>query len=330
MDRAGVGKAPGKVILLGEHAVVYRQPALVAALTSGVRAEVISCPGREVRLISLLQNGTRIANKAGTRPQKALHSILKRQSIPTDGYEIRLVSGLPISAGLGSSAALAVAIVRALDDYFHLDLSDEKMCELAFLSECVFHGSPSGIDNTCATYGGAFLFRPPHIEERITPPRGLRIVIGNTRRSMSTKEMVRAVRVRRDRHPEIYERIFEAMGDLARRGAVALKAGDMEALGDFMNLNQGYLNAIGVSSREIEDLVAIAREAGAKGAKLTGAGGGGCVVAIAPEREERVRDAMAKAGYEAWISGLGGDGESVEVPDSTSEGRARRKKSRNR
>jgi hydroxymethylglutaryl-CoA reductase len=201
--------------------------------------------------------------------------------------------------GLGSSAAFAVAIVRAFDKLLGLSLDDAQVNEIAFDCERLAHGTPSGIDNTLATYGRALLFRGGdggHIEplELAEPPP---IVVACGHDAGITHEQVAGVRARYERQRKAYAAIFDQIDRLGIAGAKALVAGDYVGLGQLMNVCQGLLNAIGVSTPALEQMVAIAREAGAAGAKLTGAGGGGSIVAVCPGKVSEVAAALQAAGY---------------------------------
>ena len=209
--------------------------------------------------------------------------------------------------GLGGSAALAVAIIRALSDFFHLNLSEEEIFRLSYRSETIAHGSASGIDNTLATYGKFVMFRkgdPPFMEE-LPVKEPIPIVIGISGVESLTAKMVAQVREAWQRNKSLYDRIFAEIDDLAVKAAEAIREYDLEKLGEYMNVNQGLLNALQVSSPELEEIISIARHNGAVGAKLTGAGGGGAVVALCPEHAERVAGAIRKAGYKALVTKIG-------------------------
>ncbi|MCB0314500.1 MAG: mevalonate kinase, partial [Calditrichaeota bacterium] len=207
----------------------------------------------------------------------------------------------PRAMGLGGSAALAVAIIRALSAHYKLDLSDEQVNDLAYRSEQIVHGTPSGIDNTMATYGKFILFKKgdPPLMKHLEVPQPIPIVIGITGVESLTAKMVANVRRAWEKNKMMYDKIFSEMNALTLRAVKAVKNYDLATLGDLMNINQGLLNALQVSSWELEELIQIARNSGALGAKLTGGGGGGAMIALCPEHPERVADAMRKAGYRA-------------------------------
>jgi hydroxymethylglutaryl-CoA reductase len=205
---------------------------------------------------------------------------------------------LPIGMGLGSSAAIAVAIARAVSASHRLNLDDERINSVAVGCEKLAHGNPSGIDNSIATYGQAMLFSNAaglaieKIQLAETPP----IVIALSSRQGLTHEQVAAVGERSARTSAQYAAVFEQIDALSIAGAAALKTASYTELGALMNICHGLLNALQVSTPEIENIVGIARSAGAAGAKLTGAGGGGAVVVLCPDATETVTAALTSAG----------------------------------
>jgi hydroxymethylglutaryl-CoA reductase len=298
------GTGAGKVILLGEHAAVYDRHVLALPLDGAVAASIRE--SSETRWIFYERNNDRNGERRFTVRQHApaglpemLDLILKQLGMNGRAFEIRLRSRIPRAAGLGSSAAVAVAILRAFDHVFTLRLTDEAINELAFACEKLAHGNPSGIDNTVATYGRAVLFRksatPPARPLELTevPP----IVIAASGMHSVTKDQVTAVRDRHARMTDRYNAIFDEIDEISMAGATALTGRDYAELGALMNLCQGLLNAVGVSTPELEKMVDMARRNGAAGAKLTGAGGGGSIVALCPGTADRVEQALRAAGY---------------------------------
>jgi len=297
-DAERAGSAAGKVILLGEHAVVYGKHALALPIPGAVTATVSDAP-RGLRLeISDWGVAHDIAADA-VGFDAAVLSILRLLGIDRDGFTIHVRSRLPRGMGLGSSAALAVAIVRAFDAHLELGLDDKRVNTIAFECEKLAHGTPSGVDNAIATYACPMLFS--HVDSIVideialtdTPP----ILIASSGRAGLTREQVAAVRSRFDRNPGPVSAIFEQMDALSIEGARLLRDAAYDRLGCLMNICQGLLNAVGVSTPELERMVDIARAAGAAGAKLTGAGGGGSIVAICPGKVADVREALQASGY---------------------------------
>jgi mevalonate kinase len=269
---------PGKVILLGEHAVVYGHPALAVPLTLGVTARAVASDRCAL---------TGLANLTPTQRrmlEAAFDAVAEATGRPP--VQISVSSTLPVSMGLGSSAALAVAVSRLLLGARGGRPSPAKVLALALRMEETFHGTPSGVDHTVSAHGAPLLYRravpgrPGRVRRvRIGARATLVLALVGPRRG--TQETVAALRRRAARWPERYGRLFEEMGRLAVEGTRALEAGDLESLGDAMNVNHGLLAAAGVSSPALDVAVDSLRRAGALGAKLTGAGGdGGAVVAL--------------------------------------------------
>ena len=294
-----LGTAAGKVILLGEHAVVYGKHALALPIANAVTADIVE--GDPEPIISIPKWAVRQkivpGDDSGIASVVAL--IQKQLGIVDSHYSIHLDSRLPRAMGLGSSAAFAVAISRAFNAKFELGLDDAQINDVAFECEKLAHGTPSGIDNTIATYGEAMLFcNDAALEvQRLTITATAPIVIACSSQSGLTKEQVANVRARRDQSRAHYDAIFAEMDALSRAGAAALTGGNYAELGALMNICHGLLNAIGVVTAELENMVSLARAAGAAGAKVTGAGGGGSIVALCPGAVAEVRDALDTAGF---------------------------------
>ena len=228
--------------------------------------------------------------------------ILEEMGLESRAMRIEVYSEIPRAMGLGGSAAMAVAIIRALDLRFDLGLSEERVNHFAYRAEQVAHGTPSGIDNTVATYGRPIIYRagsPPQIEElRFREP--VRFVIGITGSESLTAKTVARVRAARDKNRPVIDRVFRGIDALTGQALAAIEKHDLERLGDLMNVCHGLLNSLQVSSWELEELIQIARENGALGAKLTGGGGGGSMIALVPGDAAKVIQAMNANGYQAF------------------------------
>ncbi|HUM09599.1 MAG TPA: mevalonate kinase [Myxococcaceae bacterium] len=269
---------PGKVILLGEHAVVYGQPALAVPLTLGVTAR--ASPGDRCALTGLPE----LSAPQRRMLDAAFDTVAGATGRPL--LRIALSSTLPVSMGLGSSAALAVAVSRLLLGASGARPSPAKVLALALRMEETFHGTPSGVDHTVSAHGVPLLYRRPApgrrpVVRKVRIGARATLVLALVGPRRGTQQTVAALRRRAARWPGRYGRLFKEMGRLAAEGTLALEAGDLEGLGDAMNVNHGLLAAAGVSSPALDSAVDTLRRAGALGAKLTGAGGdGGAVVAL--------------------------------------------------
>jgi mevalonate kinase len=301
----GVGRACGKVILLGEHAVVYGVPAIAVGIDRGARARATTLLAGPSRLHVVGWNIDVNESERGPDLACAFRSLLDavRTSVPSlPPQAVDVEADLPPGGGLGCSAAMGVAIARALDPR----VSDDVLQARAMAWERVFHGNPSGVDAAVAARGGCIFFRRGEALEAVRARGTLHLCIGSTGTASSTKSMVDAVARLRARRPEVVETSFDAVRLLVQNARAAIVAGDRFALGRLMDLNQTLLSALFVSTPDIERMCAMARGAGALGAKLTGAGGGGSVVALVPSA------AVANAVLAVWEeAGFGGFATSV-------------------
>lgn len=305
----GAATGYGKVILLGEHAVVYGRHAIAAPVPLAVQVKIKPCE-RGVHLVIPrwgLEHQLQEHPEKRQSFEKPAALILEKLGLLRRAMRIEVYPNVPRAMGLGGSAALAVAIIRALDQHFALGLSDEEVNNLAFEGEKVAHGTPSGIDNAVATFGKFLLYRSgdtPQITE-LRVERPIEAVIGMSGVESLTAKMVARVRDGWTKNKGLYERLFDQIDSLVLRGVKAIESYDLEQLGDLMNICQGLLNSIQVSSWELEELIQIARENGALGAKLTGGGGGGSMIAISPGNSGRIIKAMQDAGYQAMEVNIG-------------------------
>lgn len=298
----------GKIILLGEHSVVYGHHAIAAPIGLSVRAEAIRGSSASEPVISDWDvDGSVREPIREDISHRVAALITTRLGVPAAGMRVDVFSDLPRASGLGASAAFAVAVIRAVAASFDIRISDAAVSRLAFECEQIVHGTPSGIDNTVATFGRPILFRKtddgrPEISDIVTP-HPIPIIIGLSGVSALTSQTVGLVRSAWQRNPRRYDQIFAQIDGLVLAGVDALRRGDIADLGELMNINQGMLNALQVSRPELEELVAIARRAGALGAKLTGGGGGGAMIAVAePGGTEPIIAAMRGAGYTTYLT----------------------------
>ena len=296
-----VGTAPGKVILLGEHAVVYGQPA-IAVPVAQVQATAIvedAPAGTGTTIVARdLGRRFRISNheprsRAAAALARTVHNTLQRLGRSTDlDLEITLSSTVPIGRGLGSGAAVATAVVRALVQHLGGYLTSRGVSDLVYQTELLHHGTPSGIDNTVIAFGKPVYFIKDRCDEVFWPGQPFWLAIGDTGIPSSTREVVADVRKGWERDRASYDARFAAIGALVARAREALIKGDLRELGQLMTANQQELQAIGVSAEPLDRLIAAAMDAGALGAKLSGSGRGGNMIALV---DEATRDAVAAA-----------------------------------
>ena len=307
--------APGKIILFGEHAVVYGRPALAIPVTQvHADVEVLDSPRAGIWI---------------NAPDINLHAELN--SLPSDhplaavinkffaplhlppfsrkmggekegGIEIRITSTIPVASGLGSGAAVSVAMIRALSSTGNRPLSDDQVSAMAYEIEKLHHGTPSGIDNTVVTYAKPVYFVKGQPMEILKVGKPFTIVIGDTGISAPTKESVSDVRKLWEADKTKWEKVFDEVGEIAKKAREKIESGKWEELGALMNQNHTLLQEMTVSSAELDRLVSAAREAGALGAKMSGGGRGGNMIALVkPEMEEAILRSLKEAGAKNTI-----------------------------
>lgn len=317
MAKRVVASAPGKVILTGEHFVVHGEPCLAMAidLRAFVETRVVREGGYVIEApdLGLYWREGEPLPKPLAPVRLLMDRLLEGSRHPGWGLWVRIASKLPASAGLGSSAAVAVAAAESIGAALEEELSDEEIFQLALEAERLVHVNPSGVDPLVSTVGGAVAYRRGEGYVSIDPPVRPTVVVGFAGSRRATGEMVKRVEALRRRFPEVMAPLFHAGGHLTIEAANALGAGDLERLGELLNINHGLLCAIGVSTRKIDKLVCLARRAGALGAKLTGAGGGGCMIALCREEgADRVAQAIEKGGGVAMKVRMDAEGVRVE------------------
>lgn len=304
-----IASAPGKVILFGEHFVVYGEPAIVMAVDRRVRVAVEPIEGEDIHILSKDLNlegvfrGSRYLQLRGEidgfkvfKPiVDCIRMLMCRANVKL-GLKVEIESQIPIAAGLGSSAALLVALVAATSRVLGLNLGLKDINTFAYEGEKIVHGKPSGIDNTTSTYGGIILYRRTngnYIFKQLKVKVKIPIVVANTGTPRSTRDMVLKVKRLYEEQPEIFRKLMETYEVIANKALKAIQEGDLKLLGKLMKINHGLLWSLGVSTVELDNLVYEAIKLGAYGAKLTGAGGGGCMIALTPEdRVDRIIEGL--------------------------------------
>ncbi len=308
---SGEGIGFGKAILLNEHFVVYGVPAIVSAIGKYTVAKLNPIDKSGWSFIDNRKATPNYKEEKIDQQKDSINRILKKMGIDLSkkGLEITLDGTLYCASGIGASAASCVAIARAISEHFSLNISDEEINEIAFEGEKGYHGNPSGIDNTASTFGGLIWFEKGEnkVMDKISIPAPIEIVMGNTGKVADTAAAVAGVRKRREKNPEKYKEIFDRAENIAYLARNALKIEDYRELGKLMNENHKLLQQIEVSSRELDFLVKLARDQGAIGAKLTGGGLGGSIIALTPDKklQEEVANAIEKEGFQTLKTVIG-------------------------
>lgn len=298
------GTAPGKIILFGEHAVVYGQPA-IAAPVAQVHARAVATPDIRGKsgIVRITAPEIDLDSPLAELPlddaiAKAVADTLSMLHIKNPpAFNLRVTSTIPLAAGLGSGAAVSVAVIRAVSNFLGHTLPDDKVSALAFEIEKIHHGTPSGIDNTVVTFAKPVYYRKDQPIETLLVPKTFTIVIADTGIPSPTSIAVGDVRTAWQADVDTYEALFMAIGEIANKARTNIEAGETKRLGELMNQNQALLSQVGVSSPQLETLIQAAHEAGALGAKLSGGGRGGNIIALVDdEHSDEVKKALQAAG----------------------------------
>ncbi|AFZ73720.1 mevalonate kinase [Natronobacterium gregoryi] len=321
-----VSSAPGKIYLFGEHAVVYGEPAVPCAIELRARVGVEKRDDSKLRVhaedLSLDGFTVEYGGPADGRPDiDAAESLVSAAMGYVDGaidqvrdvtgeddvgFDVTIESDIPLGAGLGSSAAVVVAAIDAATRELGVTLETDELAERAFRTEYeVQDGQASRADTLCSATGGAIRVEDDDCRTVETPD--LPIVVGFDGGAGDTGELVAGVRNLREEY-EFAADTVESIGDVVRRGEQALSDGNLEEVGRLMNFNHGLLSALGVSSRSLDTMVWAARDAGAYGAKLTGAGGGGCIVSLDPTEETETALSFTPGCEDAFRADLADEG----------------------
>jgi mevalonate kinase len=290
-----MARAHGKLILLGEHAVVYGVPAIAVGISAGVTAEAALAESSSLALGEL-----RAAAADDSELGRAFSALLRALSAPPVRVEVTL--GMPVGSGLGASAAIGVAIAKSVLECQGEPPLEARVLEAAGAWENVFHGSASGIDAAAAFHGGCLWFRKGEGVSPIPLGADLSLCVALAGPPASTRLMVESVARLRARRTELVDKSLDGIRSLVENARLAIAAGDVRSLGKLMDLNQMILSGLFVSTDEIESACEAARSAGALGAKLTGAGGGGAVVALVEDDPEPVLAAFGGLGLKCFAA----------------------------
>lgn len=307
-ERLAKTHAFGKLILFGEHFVVYKVPALVGAVAAYTDCSILvedadADAEEETGTIEIIDNRPAVPNyktKKAEEGKKAIDLVLNHFGIFGKGKKATLTFGgnLCCASGIGASAAQVVALARAVKETLpeFSGLTDDEINAAGYEGEKGYHGTPSGIDNTAATFGGLLKFQRTDgdpIFEKKTMKEPIRIVYASTGITSSTTEVVGDVRAKKEADPVWFDGLMARYCELVAKGESAVEDGDIVALGDLLNENHKLLQDLTVSCQELDTLVDAARAAGAVGAKMSGTGRGGLMLALTPTEE--IQDAVAKA-----------------------------------
>jgi len=325
--------APGKITLLGEHAVVYGKPALVSAID---RRLYVTVEGRgdsaiKVSALDLHIPGLILTFKEGSKDYlietdydrivDAMGYVRKAIEISSkhlgskSGVNVTIKSEMPVGAGLGTSAAIAVGTIAAYTRLLGHELGHDEIARLGHMTELEVQGAASPMDTAISTLGGTIFIQPtrttPKIEKlHLGAP--LPSVVGYTEREAGTADLLKRVKALRDASPRVVDSVMGAIATTVEEGRAAITKGDLAGMGRLMNVNHGLLDSLGVSSKRLNEMVYSSRSAGALGSKMTGAGGGGCMIALCPGKEDEVSIAIKVVGGEPFRANLSGAGILIE------------------
>lgn len=290
--------APGKIILFGEHSVVHKKPAIAVAINRGVDVELTT---REDDTVHITVPQINYSQETSLVDKKLPFELDNQNKMITDyiyevinlfefdkGFNLTVNINMYLGAGLGSSAAVTVSCIKALSILADKNMDKNTIAHEARNIEIKIQGAASPIDTSMSTYGGIIYINEKFELEQIKFDMDLPLVVSNCEITGNTGKLVESVRQKYEKNPHIVENIFNAMQEIAKSAKNALEEGNSEQIGEYMNINQGLLDSIGVNTGELSDMVYLARKFGAKGSKLTGSGGGGCIIAYCPENIDEI------------------------------------------
>lgn len=293
--QTGMGQSHGKIILLGEHAVVYNYPSIAipfpktsiqTIVEKATSHQTISCDF----YTGLLDDMPELLDSL----KEAIHLSLKTLNQETYPLSITIKSSIPAERGMGSSAAVAVATVRGIFDYFDTELTQSKLLELVNTSEKIAHGNPSGLDALMTSSSSPYYFIKGQEEVPLNMVLEAYLVVADTGETGQTKEAVESISQKLQQKNSLhYQFLISSLGDLPKKGKVALETNQATILGNYMTQAHNILKELDVSSEKLDKLVEESLSHGALGAKLTGGGRGGCMIALAMDKKSAHEIAQA-------------------------------------
>ena len=293
-------KAPGKIILFGEHFVVHGSYAIAASIDRYTEIEILNVEESESPELNATFNGEEV-RKMGHLYNAGIN-ILKFLGLNKD-IKIKITSDIK-SSGLGTSASFSVGFAKALDEKFNLDLGRIKINEVAYEGEKAFHGNPSGIDNTTCMYEGIILFWKERKlnYSKINPKEKIKLIVVDTGQKRNTDKMIANVNNFKQENPEKYREYVAEVNHLVDDAKDAMLIGNLKYLGELMLINQSLLEKIGVSTEDIKKIISIGINNGALGGKITGAGGGGSVILLydCDNSKDKIINELKKEGFNSF------------------------------
>jgi mevalonate kinase len=295
--------APGKIILFGEHAVVYGEPAIAAPVQT-LRARVVVSPEISGKSGEIQIEAPDISLSSGLEDLEIDHPLRVAVSevVGDKNFEIvpacriQIISTIPPASGLGSSAAISTALIRAFSAFLGKRMTDEEVSQAAFEVEKIHHGTPSGIDNSVVVFQQPVYYQKGVPLENLSVSNPFSILIAGSGSPGDTRKAVTAVRENWLEEPERFNELFSEIGRVTRHARELIASGDTSELGPLMDQNHKLLQDLGVSTPSMDHLAQIARTAGALGAKLSGGGLGGHLIALVEDQVEAVRESLLEEG----------------------------------
>jgi mevalonate kinase len=306
----GKGIGYGKTILFGEMFAIFGIPVIASALSMTAEAELVQAGSGGWQIRDERREAKGYIEEKKAMQVESLERIFRHLGFRPEHLGIRLAGDLPAMSGIGATGASSVAIVRALCEEFKLPLTDDEVNACAYQAEIAYHGpTTSGVDNMVSTYGGIICLTrgEPNLVRKMKFRDRVEVVIGDTGIIANTKSLLGALGERKKASPERYGRMMQEARKIAEGAVAAIENFDLKEIGRLMNRNQSLLREAEISCPELDSLVDLCLRAGALGAKLTGSGGGGCMLALTPgkDKQEKVASAVERAGFQALRSTLG-------------------------